>query len=77
MVAWCFGAYFIKTAVIFICTCPIVKKIKEKLFGQSQEDTNNTEGQGSAAEERERLRNGPWDLWTDGDKYLEMKHITF
>ena len=51
------------------------KEIKEKLFGQSQEDANNTEGQGSAPEERERLRNGPWDLWTECDKYLEMKHI--
>ena len=56
---------------------PLQVKIKEKLFSQSQEDAYNSEGQGSAPEERERLRNGPWDLWTECDKYLEMKHIAF
>ena len=56
---------------------PLVKKIKERLFGQPQEDANNTEREGSSPEERGRLRNGPWHLWTECDKHLEMKHIVF
>ena len=52
----------IAVSMIFGLIGFIVKKIKEKLFGQSQEDENNTEGQGSAPEERGRLHNGPWDL---------------